>query len=228
MQFQHLKPKLIVMLTHHDQTVSNALELFEHTKEYPITHWGFKDVGLPPDEMQAVVTAMKAAGKSTFLEVVSLSEAEGLQGARLAVELGFDILMGTVFYPSIGEYLKDKPIQYYPFPGHVHSHPSILDGTIDNIVAHACELEAYGVHGLDLLTYRYDGEASHLLKEVVEATKVPVVSAGSIASFERINEVWDAGAWGFTIGSAFFEKQFVPLGSFEENVLAVCTWLEEQ
>ena len=228
MQFQHLKPKLIVMLTHHDQTVSNALELFEHTKEYPITHWGFKDVGLPPDEMQAVVTAMKAAGKSTFLEVVSLSEAEGLQGARLAVELGFDILMGTVFYPSIGEYLKDKPIQYYPFPGHVHSHPSILDGSIEKIVAHACELEAYGVHGLDLLTYRYDGEASHLLKQVVEATKVPVVSAGSIASFERINEVWDAGAWGFTIGSAFFEKQFVPLGSFEENVLAVCTWLEEQ
>ena len=228
MQFQHLKPKLIVMLTHHDQTVSNALELFEHTKEYPITHWGFKDVGLPPDEMQAVVTAMKAAGKSTFLEVVSLSEAEGLQGARLAVELGFDILMGTVFYPSIGEYLKDKPIQYYPFPGHVHSHPSILDGSIEKIVAHACELEAYGVHGLDLLTYRYDGEASHLLKQVVEATKVPVVSAGSIASFERINEVWDAGAWGFTIGSAFFEKQFVPMGSFEENVLAVCTWLEEQ
>jgi len=228
MPFQHLKPKLIVMLTHHDQTVSNALELFEHTKEYPITHWGFKDVGLPPDEMQAVVRAMKNAGKVTFLEVVSLSEAEGLQGARLAVELGFDILMGTVFYPSIGEYLKDKPIQYYPFPGHVHSHPSILDGTIETIVAHACELEAYGVHGLDLLTYRYDGEASHLLKEVVEATKVPVVSAGSIASFDRINEVWDAGAWGFTIGSAFFDRQFVPAGSFEENVLAVCTWLEQQ
>ena len=228
MQSQHLKPKLIVMLTHHDQTVSNALELFEHTKAYPITHWGFKDVGLPPEEMQAVVTAMKEAGKITFLEVVSLSEAEGLRGARLAVELGFDILMGTVYYPSIGDYLKDKPIHYYPFPGHVHSHPSILDGEIDEIVAHARELEGYGVHGLDLLTYRYNGEATHLLKQVVAATKVPVVSAGSIASFERINEVWDTGAWGFTIGSAFFDRQFVPNGSFEENVLAVCNWLEEQ
>jgi len=228
MQSQHVKPKLIVMLTHHDQTVSNALELFEHTKAYPITHWGFKDVGLPPEEMQAVVTAMKEAGKITFLEVVSLSEAEGLRGARLAVELGFDILMGTVYYPSIGDYLKDKPIHYYPFPGHVHSHPSILDGEIDEIVAHARELEGYGVHGLDLLTYRYNGEATHLLKQVVAATKVPVVSAGSIASFERINEVWDTGAWGFTIGSAFFDRQFVPNGSFEENVLAVCNWLEEQ
>src|SRR6266508_1401812 len=161
MQSQHLKPKLIVMLTHHDQTVSNALELFERTKEYPIAHWGFKDVGLSPDEM---------------LEVVSLSEVEGLRGARLAVELGFDILMGTVYYPSIGDYLKDKPIHYYPFPGHVHSHPSILDGEIEEIVAHARELEAQGVHGLDLLTYRYNGEATYLLKQVVEATQVPVVS----------------------------------------------------
>lgn len=225
---QSLKPELIVMLTHHDQTVQNSLELFQRTKDYPIKHWGFKDVGLPPEEMQKIVNAMKDAGKITFLEVVSLSEEEGLRGAELAVQLGFDILMGTVFYPSIAEYLKDKPIQYYPFPGKVHSHPSILDGSIEEIVAHACQLESYGAHGLDLLTYRFNGEASHLLKLVVQATNVPIISAGSIASFERIREVWDAGAWGFTIGSAFFERQFVPEGSFEENVLAVCDWLQKQ
>src|SRR5689334_13216716 len=210
MPSQHSKPELIVMLTHHDKTVPDALELFQRTQEYPIKHWGFKDVGLPPEEMQTVVTAMKAGGKTTFLEVVSLSEEEGLQGARLAVELGFDILMGTVYYPSIGEYLKDKAVRYYPFPGHVHSHPSILDGKIEEIVAHACELEEYGAHGLDLLTYRYTGDAPSLLARVVEATDVPIVSAGSIASFERIREVWDAGAWGFTIGSAFFDGTFVP------------------
>ena len=101
MKSQHLKPELIVMLTHQDRTVSNALELFERTKDYPITHWGFKDVGLPAEEMKRVVKAMKAAGKTTFLEVVSLSEEEGLRGAQLAVELGFDILMGTVFFSSI-------------------------------------------------------------------------------------------------------------------------------
>lgn len=228
METQRLKPELIVMLTHQDRTVQDALQLFESTRDYPITHWGFKDVGLSPEEMQRVVSAMKAAGKITFLEVVSLSEEEGLRGARLAVDLGFDILMGTVFFPSIGEYLKDKPIRYYPFPGHIHSHPSILDGTIEEIVAHARELESYGAHGLDLLTYRYAGDAAHLLTQVVQATQVPIVSAGSIASFERITEVWDSGAWGFTIGSAFFEKQFVPNGSFEENVLAVCNWLQQQ
>ena len=228
METQRLKPELIVMLTHQDRTVQDALQLFERTRDYPITHWGFKDVGLSPEEMQRVVSAMKAAGKITFLEVVSLSEDDGLRGARLAVDLGFDVLMGTVFFPSIGEYLKDKAIKYYPFPGHIHGHPSILDGTIDEIVAHARELESYGAHGLDLLTYRYAGDAAHLLTQVVQATQVPIVSAGSIASFERITEVWDCGAWGFTIGSAFFEKQFVPNGSFEENVLAVCDWLQQQ
>jgi 2,4-dienoyl-CoA reductase-like NADH-dependent reductase (Old Yellow Enzyme family) len=228
MQSQPAKPELIVMLTHHDETVADALELFHRTRECPVTHWGFKDVGLSPKEMQPVVKAMKDAGKSTFLEVVSLSEKEGLEGARLAVELGFDILMGTVFFPSIAEYLKDKPVRYYPFPGHVHSHPSILDGTIAEIVSHACELEKQGVHGLDLLTYRFTGNASSLLAEVVQATQIPIISAGSIASFERIQEVWNAGAWGFTIGSAFFDQQFVPHGSFEENVLAVCNWLNEQ
>src|SRR5215208_7412621 len=176
MQSSHAKPELIVMLTHQDKTVQNALELFERTKDFPIKHWGFKDVGLSPDEMQKVVAVMKDSGKTTFLEVVSLSEEEGLQGARLAVELGFDILMGTVFYPSIAEYLQDKPIYYYPFPGHVHSHPSILDGTIEEIVAHACDLEAYGVQGLDLLTYRYNGQAPGLLSEVGQATKNPIVS----------------------------------------------------
>jgi hypothetical protein len=136
--------------------------------------------------------------------------------------------MGTVFYPSIGMYLKDKPIRYYPFPGHVHSHPSILDGELEEIVAHACDLESFGVQGLDLLTYRFTGDPSRLLAQVVQATHIPIVSAGSIATFDRIQEVWQAGAWGFTIGSAFFDKQFVLDGSFDQNVLAVCDWLKEQ
>jgi phosphoribosylformimino-5-aminoimidazole carboxamide ribonucleotide (ProFAR) isomerase len=80
---------------------------------------------------------------------------------------------------------------------------------------------------LDLLSYRYLGDARSLLKEVVRATNIPIVSAGSIDSFQRIAEVWQAGAWGFTIGSALFDKKFVANGSFKENILAVCEWLEK-
>lgn len=223
-----MKPEFILMLTYNDQTVDKALELFEECKDTPVTHWGFKDVGLPAPKMKQLVKAMKQAGKTTFLEVVSLSEAEGLAGARLAVEAGFDILMGTVFFDSILAYLKDKPVKYYPFPGHVYSHPSILDGSIAQIVENALFLEGKGVQGMDLLSYRYVGDAPALLRAVVAATRLPIVSAGSIESYKRLEEVRDSGAWGFTIGSALFDKKFVPNGSFKENILAVCDWLERK
>lgn len=222
-----MKPEFILMLTHNDKTVKEALNIFRECKNAPVAHWGFKDVGLLADEMKTLVHEMKAAGKTTYLEVVSLSEEEGLHGARIAVEAGFDVLMGTVFFDSILEYLKGKPIKYYPFPGHVYSHPSILDGTIEEIVAHARFLESRGVQGMDLLSYRYVGDAPQLLREVVKSTNVPIVSAGSIESYKRLAEVWQAGAWGFTIGSALFDKKFVPNGSFLENTIAVCNWLEK-
>jgi hypothetical protein len=220
------KPELIVMLTHMDQTVINALELFEQTLDAPVQHWGFKDVGLPTNEMKKLVKRMKDAGKTTYLEVVSLSEEEGLAGAKLAVEAGFDVLMGTVYFPSIHVYLMGKPIAYYPFPGHIYGHPSILDGSIEEIVKHALELQRNGVQGMDLLAYRYIGDARSLLKEVVKATSVPIVSAGSVATFQRIAEIWEAGAWGYTIGGAFFEGKFVKNGSFGDNVRAVCDWMD--
>jgi hypothetical protein len=216
------------MLTHNDKTVAEARELFSRLKGSPVDHWGFKDVGLPEAQMKELVLDMKRAGKTTYLEVVSLTEEEGLAGARLAVEAGFDILMGTVFFDSINRYLKDEPVKYYPFPGNVHSHPSILDGSIPDIVDHTRRMQAEGVDGFDLLAYRYTGDASALLRAVAAATHLPLVCAGSIASFDRIAEVADAGAWGFTIGSAFFEKKFVPDGSFDDNVLAVCNYLLEQ
>ena len=222
-----MKPEFILMLTHNDTTVIDARNIFQECKDAPVMHWGFKDVGLPPDEMKRLVHEMKAAGKTTYLEVVSLSEEDGLRGARIAVEAGFDVLMGTVFFDSILEYLKGKPIRYYPFPGHIYSHPSIMDGTIEEIVAHARFLENKGVQGMDLLSYRYVGDAPQLLREVVKAASIPIVSAGSIESYKRLAEVWQAGAWGFTIGSALFDKKFVPEGSFLDNTLAVCNWLEK-
>ena len=222
-----MKPAFLLMLTYNDTTVKDAQEIFRECRDAPVSHWGFKDVGLSPEEMKALVREMKNAGKTTYLEVVSLSEDDGLRGAKIALQAGFDILMGTVFFDSILDYLTGKPIKYYPFPGHIHGHPSILDGTIEEIVAHAKFLEGRGVQGMDLLSYRYVGDAPRLLREVVTATRVPIVSAGSIESYKRIAEVWQAGAWGFTIGTALFEKKFAPSGSFLDNVVEVCNWLEE-
>lgn len=67
-----MRPEIIIMLTHHDVTVKNAAEVFEQCKDIEeVKFWGFKNVGLPKDEMKALAGAMKAAGKTTFLEVVT-------------------------------------------------------------------------------------------------------------------------------------------------------------
>ena len=46
-----MKADLIIMLTNNDITVSNAAEVFESCKDLPAKKWGFKDVGLPKEEM---------------------------------------------------------------------------------------------------------------------------------------------------------------------------------
>ncbi|MDX1435493.1 MAG: hypothetical protein R3335_01695 [Anaerolineales bacterium] len=206
--------------------MANAVALFEELKDSPVRYWGFKDVGLSKHDMESLVRKMNTAGKTTCLEVVSLSESEGLRGARLAIDLEFDILMGTVFYESIANLLRDTRVKYFPFAGEVSGHPSILNGTVPEIVHNAQFLEAKGVDGLDLLTFRYSGDALQLLTEVVERTAIPIVSAGSISSFERIVDVWHSGASAFTIGTACFEGRFVPEASFGENMMAVWNWLQ--
>jgi hypothetical protein len=42
METSNHKPELIVMLTHHDRTVLNALELFERLQDQAVTHWGLR------------------------------------------------------------------------------------------------------------------------------------------------------------------------------------------
>jgi hypothetical protein len=62
-----MKPEFILMLTYNDSTVKDALKIFRECRDLFITHWGFKDVGLPPNEMKTLVREMKSAGKMTYL-----------------------------------------------------------------------------------------------------------------------------------------------------------------
>jgi len=221
-------PNLIPMLTHNDLTVKDAKEIFDSCADIPIQHWGFKDVGLPKNEMKALVRSMQKAGKTTFLEVVSLSEEECMRGAQLAVECKFDYLMGTVFYDSVFQYLQKNKINYFPFCGKVVSHPSILEGTLEEIVEDGYRLQMKGVQGIDLLAYRHKKDAEEIAIKLVQKLEIPVVVAGSIKNFERIDIVKMIQPWGFTIGSAFFEKKFVPDGSFRDQLLVAYEYLYKE
>ena len=78
--------------------------------------------------------------------------------------------------------LAGTNIQYFPFPGEIKGHPSVLVGTIDEVVNSAVGLaERNGVHGLDLLAYRSTENATGLMAAVVAAVDKPVIMAGSLS-----------------------------------------------
>ena len=220
-------PNLIAMLTHKDVSVKNGHKIFDDCLDLPLEHWGFKDVGLLPGEMRALVRAMKDAEKTTFLEVVTLGEAECMRGAQIAVENAFGYLMGTVFYDSVFQYLQKHRIKYFPFCGRIVGLPSILEGTPDEIVHDGFRLQMKGVDGLDLLAYRHSSSAEEIALKIVDNLNIPVVVAGSIDSWERVNSIKRIQPWGFTIGSAFFEKRFVADRPFRDQLMAVYEYLKK-
>ncbi len=221
-----MSSRLIVMLTYNDRTVPEALEVFEGAKSSRAEDWGFKDVGLPPDQMRRLVDRMKEAGKTTYLEVVRYSEEECLESASLAIKCGFDYLMGTVFYDSVLALLSSSTIKYMPFCGRVSGSPSILEGSIEEIVEEGKRVAARGVDGFDLLAYRHTGDPEGLARRFVREIPLPVVMAGSIGSFERLDRVREVAPWGFTIGSAFFDHKFGAGLSFGEQIDGVVSYLE--
>jgi hypothetical protein len=221
-----LTPQLIVMLTRNDQTVRNAIEMFDGCRDLPVQFWGFKNVGLPVEQMKVLVDNIRSARKTSCLEVVTYTEKACMDAARLAVDCRFDYLMGTLFYPAVFDFLRGKPIKYSPFCGKVSGHPSILEGSIEEIIAEGRRLEGIGVDAFDLLAYRHVDDPEALATEFIKAIRVPVILAGSVDSFARIDRVKAMGAWGFTIGGAFFDKKFVKGGSFSDQVVAVAQYLQ--
>lgn len=211
--------EFIFMLTRSDQTVMDAPDVYESLRTTDLRYVGFKDVGVPVETLSELTKAIRSDGRTVVLEVVSLSADDELRSVRVGLDLGVDLIMGGTHPGAVLPLLEGSPIRYLPFPGTVVDHPSVLTGSIEDIAEHARELASMpGVYGLDLLAYRHAGDVPALMTAVVAASEGPVVVAGSIDSDERIDEVRASGAWGFTVGSAVFERCFVADGSYAEQV----------
>ena len=219
-------PELIVMLTHNDCTVENAPQIFEQCKNSKAKFWGFKEKPLPIEKMKELYTYMKECGKTTFLEIIAYTEQECLEGAKIAVECNCDFLIGTLFFDSINDFCKKHNLKYMPFVGKITGRPSVLDGSIEGMIEEANTYLKKGVYGFDLLGYRYTGNAALLNKEFVSNVNAPVVLAGSINSYKRLDEVKNTGTWAFTIGGAFFENKFD--GTFSEQIDKVCEYMNQE
>ena len=219
------KPILVVMLTCDDKTVSNAYEIFDKCKDSKAEYWGFKEKPLPLEEMKKLYAYMRSCGKKTALEVVEYTEKECLEGAQMAVECGVDLLMGTVFFDSVNELCKKHGLKYCPFVGELSERPTVMDGSVEKMIAEANEYIAKGAYGIDLLGYRYTGDAYKLIDKFVSSVNAPVCVAGSINSFERLDEIKQINPRAFTIGSAFFNNCFG--NDFNMQINEVCKYMEQ-
>jgi len=211
--------EFIFMLTHADETVANALEVYDAVRDTTLRHVGFKDVGATTDTLATLTRRMHADGRTVYLEVVSVSADDELRSIRVAREIGVDVVMGGTHVDEAAGLLAGSGLRYYPFPGRIIGHPSVLAGTVEEIAASAADLSAHdAVHGLDLLAYRHSGPVEPIIEAVVRASPGPVVVAGSIVSDDQIRAVTRLGAWGFTIGGAAFEAALPAEGSIRAQV----------
>jgi mannose-6-phosphate isomerase-like protein (cupin superfamily) len=201
--------RFIFMLTRNDRTVEDAAEQLRTALALGVRHIGFKDIGLPIDQLKALNVAIKAGGATSYLEVVSLDRDSEIVSARAATEIGVDVLLGGTRVDDVLPVIAATDIEYCPFPGRISGHPSVLEGSIEEIVESARALAAReGVHGLDLLAYRSREDVPALMKAVCAAVSKPVYVAGSIDTPEQIAVVKEAGAAGFTIGTAALDCKY--------------------
>jgi hypothetical protein len=203
-------PDFIFMLTRADRTIADAEARLPEVLAAGVRHIGFKDVGLSAPALRRLAEAIRAAGARTYLEVVSHGPDSEAASARMALDLGVDVLMGGARSDIVAPLIAGAPIRYYPFPGQVIGHPSVLTGSLESIVESARRLlSTPGVHGLDLLAYRFEGDALALIRGVREAAAgKPVVIAGSIDRAERLAAVAASGAAAFTVGTAALDGLF--------------------
>jgi mannose-6-phosphate isomerase-like protein (cupin superfamily) len=209
------------MLTRNDRTVEDALQQLQTALSLGVRHIGFKDIGLPINQLKTLNRVIKTGGITSYLEVVSLDRDSEIASAKAAVEIGVDVLLGGTRVDDVLPVISGTGIRYFPFPGRISGHPSVLEGSIEEIVASAKAIASRdGVHGLDLLAYRSSEDVPVLMKAVCSAVSKPVYVAGSIDTPQRIAVVRESGAAGFTIGTAALDGKYPANGMDVSSQLA--------
>ena len=201
--------EFIFMLTRDDVTLADAREVYASVAGTGLRHVGCKDLGLPREQLAALMDDIRSRGRETYLEVVSETEQATLESARVAAEIRPDHLIGGTLIEPVQDILAGTGVKFWPYVGRIVGHPCLLRGTIDEIVEDTRRAAELGVDGINLLAYRHDGDVEALVRAVVGASDLPVICAGSVDSVERIRALDDCGAWGFTIGTAALDGVLV-------------------
>ena len=199
------------MLTSGDRTVGDCLGVLDGVADLGLRHVGFKDVGVPADVLEVLHRRIKEIGATSYLEVVSLTAQSTRQSARTARELGVDRVLGGGDVSAVLGELAGSNIEYFPFVGRPQGHPTELLGLPDEIAADCRRVDALGCAGVDLLAFRsLSAPPLDLVRAARKALGGQLIVAGSVDSPARIRELEALGVDAFTIGTALFERRFVP------------------
>ena len=201
----------IFMLTHTDRTVENCLDIIDEVLPLGLKHVGFKDIGVSSEILSELTQRIRHAGATSYMEVVSETREACFRSARVAVELGVDRLLGGTDLTAIMPMLEGSDIAYYPFAGYPVEHPTKLGGNAGDIAAHCRAFMENGAAGVDLLAYRAtDADPIELVKAARQALGAgELIVAGSVDSCAQVQSLREAGADGFTIGTAVFDGTFL-------------------
>jgi hypothetical protein len=211
--------EFIFMLTKDDTTVPDCTAVYEEVRMTKLRWAGFKDIGASTEVLTRLTERMHEDRLHVVLEIVSTDAEAELRSVEAGLTIGVDMLMGGTNPDRALPLLQGSGVRYCPFPGRIVGHPSVLEGSIDEIARDAEELtRREGVDGLDLLAYRWTGPVPDLISAVVRAADGPVTVAGSVTSAEQIRVLTQRGAWGFTIGGAVFDRLLVPDGSIRDQI----------
>lgn len=213
----------VFMLTRSDQTVADCIDVLDDIRPLGLTHIGFKDVGVSPGLLAELAARIKAAGSTSYLEVVSTSREACLHSARLARDIGIDRLLGGTQVKEVLEILAGSAVRYLPFPGRPFEHPTRLAGSPVDVEDDCRRYHAMGCAGVDLLAYRAtEADPLELVRAARRGSDGMVLVAGSVQTPAQIRDLAAAGADAFTIGSALFDGSFAPrLGSLRSQLRAV-------
>jgi hypothetical protein len=213
----------VFMLTRADQTVPDCLEVLDDIRPLGLTHIGFKDVGVTPEVLAELARRIKAAGATSYMEVVSTSREACLRSARVARDIGVDRLLGGTQVDEVLAILAGSAVRYLPFPGRPFDHPTRLAGTPAQVEDDCRRFQAMGCAGVDLLAYRAtEADPLELVRAARRGTDGILLVAGSVQRPEQIRDLAAAGADAFTIGSAAFDGSFAPrMGGLRSQLRAV-------
>lgn len=195
------------MLTKNDVTIADGLRVYKDMASQvsadELPYVGFKNIGLPQNELEELGRLMRDDGRKVVVEIVGGTDELG--AAMLAKKVGAACLMGGEDVERVLEVIGPSPVKYYPAVGNITKEGGKLHGSIEEIVAQAKRYEALGVDGIMLLAYRYVGDVAALLSAVSSSTSLEIVAAGSVDSRARIRQLTENGVWAYTIGSAVLD-----------------------